>query len=482
MSRKIIDPFDTPENYVFSSEIEITGGVSRLVPQVIGAEAALYFKLDENDGLVAIDSSGNNRHGAFQGGFDENQWTTGKINSAIQGISTTNGFINIDQLLEYEYNESFSIGFWALFTSTATQSFVSKQKDTGVFEGFAINALSGKLRFVVRDIAFNVLAIETASIYNDGAWHYIVGTYDGSGLISGVNLYVDNSLDKVISSSATLTSSIKNDADFQVSGRDGNNLCLDAGTKIDEVAVYSRELTPAEIDFRWNGGAGTQEIPGASTSYPTTNPYLISKSTFSATEIISFFATIIKFGLDDIRFALIINNIDTWWDGFAWATSTDYSETNTPAEILANLSSLDLSQGLFVNYKAYFHSDDGSTTPELSSVEFNFDFFKGVIDAPNQCLVYGILYDDDNFPLSGIGITVTPSQATGVYNKGSVVCLETKQTTTDVNGYWDVSLTETDHMSGITYTFEFDCPGSVEKYVRKIPDFISINFSELVRY
>ena len=192
MAFKRTVPFENSENYDFDDEkIEIISllSLARLIPQVSGAEATMYAKLDENKGLVAIDSSGNGIHGAFQGGLDETNWTTGKINSAIVGISTTSGFINFDQLIEYERTDAFSLECWFNTTSTAAMSFISKQKFTGVLEGFAISCTGGKPRAVIRDTSSNVISIEAENAYNDGDWHHVVLTYDGSSNASGTKLY-----------------------------------------------------------------------------------------------------------------------------------------------------------------------------------------------------------------------------------------------------------------------------------------------------
>lgn len=478
MSRKVIDPFDNEDNYNFGSEIEVDVGESKLVAQVVGAEAALYAKLDENNGLVALDSSGNNRHGAFQGGYDENQWTPGKINSAIQGINITSGFINFDQLISFERTEAFSLECWIKFTTTSTQSLISKQKDSGAFEGFGMNMAAGKLRLVIRDANNNVNTVETVNTYNDDIWHHVVVTYDGNNIIGGLNVYVDNVLDRSVSSSAILSDTIINDADLQISGRDGNNICIDSTTSIDEVLIYDRELTTAEISFRWNGGAGTQTIPGASTAFPTNNPTLTSKSNFLATQIQAFDAVIVAAGSDEIRFVILINNVDMYWNGSIWAISTTFAESNTLAEIQANITTLDLGSGQPVNYKPYYHSNDGSSTPVLSEVEIDFDFFGSDVDNPNECIVFGKIFDEDGLPVENVAIKINSTCPVAVYDGESVISFSEKETITNSFGAWSISLIETTRMD-IKYDFEFIDGTTTQKFRRGVPDEITKNFSEL---
>lgn len=369
-------PIDNKNNYIYDdTKIQVLSGEAKLIAQVVGAEALLYFKLDEGDGLVAIDSSGNNNHGAFQGGYDENQWSTSikKLGaSALQGLTTTNGFINVDQRFEFERTEPFSLECWVKTTSTASMSIMSKQLYVSPFTGFGLNFLSGKVRLVIRD-ASNVLSIEYSILINDGNWHHIIMTYDGSSLITGCHLYVDNTENDTIIASTPLTGSILTSADFQVSGRDGNNNCIDSDTYIDEVLVYERALTPAEVSFRWNSGNGTQEIPGATTSYPTDNPNFESTATVKASQFNGIVATITATGSDEIRGIMKVNGVRKYWTGSQWDNSTGYSQSNTIAELNANASTL-LTSVANIGAELFLHSDDGTTTPILKDWYIDFDY------------------------------------------------------------------------------------------------------------
>jgi len=376
------------EHFFDSTKIEIISSVAKLKPILIGAEVYLYVKLDENQGLVARDSSGNQRDGAFQGGLDENDWTTGKINSAIEGIGTTGGFINFDGTCNFVKTQSFSIEFWLSFTSLATMAIVSKQKDSGVFHGYGVNLSSGKIRFVIRDDLSNVNSIESTNPINDGFFHHIVVTYDGSGDANGMKLYIDNVDDTNITNIAILNGTILNDANFQISGRDGNNITLDIGTIVDEVAVYDRELTPAEIAFRWNGGAGTQQIPGASTSFPIDNPTIISKNILQGTTINSIVLDTIITGSDTIKGVAQVNSQKLYHDGSNWVESDGtYLQSNTLSEINTNLATL-LTQPSDFNFIWFLHSNDGSTTPELNEQTINYDFEGQIIDDININTVF----------------------------------------------------------------------------------------------
>lgn len=383
--------FDNINNYVLDqNKIELNNSLIKLKATVIGAEAKLYAKLDDNKGLVAIDSSGNNNHGAFQGGYSENQWVAGKINSAINGLSTTSGFINFDKLVEYERTDAFSLECWMKTTSTATMTLIAKQINSNPFTGFAINMIAGKVRQVIRDSSSNVISKEHNVAINDNNWHHIVFTYDGSSIEAGCKLYIDNTQNNSVIATGTLTSTIKNTTNFQVSGREGNNNCIDPNTSIDEVVVYSRELTPAEIEIRWNNGNGTQIIPGASTSYPIDNPIVVPIGTTKVTNIISLAEDVQKTGNDDIRYSLNLDGTNYYYNGSIWTNSFGYNETNSILDINNNVGTLPIELSSEVNINIFLHSGDGSTTPELTKLSITYNSEEVVEPANNLISVQRI--------------------------------------------------------------------------------------------
>lgn len=396
MSNRAIFNFDNENNYNFdSTKIEFVGGVAKLKAIVVGTGAELYAKLDENQGLVAADSSGNARHGAFQGGYDENQWdASGKIGSCLQGLSLSSGFVNFNQLLSFDRANPFSLECWLKTTSSNSMTLLSKQSNVGNFPGIAITMSSAKPRLVIRDTTSGVLVLEHNSAINDGLWHHIVITYDGTSQISGCKLYVDNFQNNTVISAVALTSTIVTTADFQISGRDGNNNTIDASTFIDECLVYSRALSPAEINVRWNSGNGTQTVPGAGTSYPIDNPTISTKGTIRVTDLVSAGSTIVTSGNDVVKWVVVVNGTNKYWDGATWSISSGYAQSNTIVEVNSNISSLGLVGIEEIFLKRFLHSDDGTTTPEIINDYFDYNY-NPTFATLQIATVYGSIYDLD---------------------------------------------------------------------------------------
>jgi len=78
---------------------------------------------------------------------------------------------------------------------------------------------------------------------NDNAWHFLVGTYDGSQII----LYVD----KVAVANAAVTGNINQ---VSTSLKIGTGQSYTFNGIIDDVHLYNRALSAAEIAALYNGG------------------------------------------------------------------------------------------------------------------------------------------------------------------------------------------------------------------------------------
>jgi len=407
------------DNYNFdSNKIQFIGGVAKLLASTGTPEAYAYWEMDDNvNDLVFRDSSGNSRDGALQGGYDSNNKVPAKINNGLQGLITATGIINLGNIdFNFERTDSFSLEFWIKFTSGTVQTIISKQNSVAPFDGYGVNIQSGIIRFVIRDL-IDVIAIETVGTYNDDIFHHVVLTYNGNSQDTGMNIYVDNVIDKTVFVPGTLTGSIINTYNFQISGRDGNNNCILDTTILDEVVVYARELTAAEIAFRWNNGAGTQQLPGADTTFPTDNPNTLPKSGIQATSITGFTDVITETGLDSITYTILVTGVEKYWNGSAWVDSTGYPQTNSASVINANISSLALFGLNSINIKTYFHSEDGSTTPEQDSFTINYEIEP---DQPifTETIITGSLFD---IGASNPDTTITIRPVKYLYGTNSII-------------------------------------------------------------
>lgn len=194
-----------------------------------------YWNLDTNSWL---DSSGNANTLTY---FDSQVSTaTGKIGNSAS-FSGSN----------YLYKNSFSIttncsfSFW--FKSSASEGVdlgvgVINQESVTYFGGFRILSIDGIIHFQAPSTVFT----PGVSSFCDGTFHHAVGTADGST----IRIYIDG-IFKQENSDDLGEVSVQ---DMSI-GSYGDGLAQ-SGTQIDEVGVWNRALSQAEITSLYNAGAG----------------------------------------------------------------------------------------------------------------------------------------------------------------------------------------------------------------------------------
>jgi hypothetical protein len=473
-------PFATATNYNFDdTKIQVLSNTASLLPSTTSGTAYAYWKLDEGIGVVVNDTGGDaidpTRDGCLRLPFDTNSWvTTGKFTNGIEGDGS--GYITFPPYGVFERTDAFSIEFWVKFTSTSNQIFVSRQLNSGNFQGYGVQAVSGKLRTLLRDSLNNRITMETPNTYNNNALHHIIATYDGSSIYTGINMYVDNTLLSLTAlNTNTLTASFSSTADLQISGRDGSNNPLAAGTVINDVVIYERELTAVDVAFRWNNGDGSQEIPGTATSYPTDNPFIKPHINIQSTDIDSFTASITVSGSDEVTFTLDRSGTEIYHDGAGWTNSSGYTQSNTLSETASNISVLSMTATDTLNWKAYLHSDNGTTTPIIESVEIQYNF-SGLEEGDIQlCTVFGESKDSQGLVVSNT-ITVDLLKPIDKYDNIIVNQLQKNVVPDSLTGLWSINLAISDEMSNGQYIITMNNT----KFSFQVPNTTSVDIGALI--
>lgn len=96
------------------------------------------------------------------------------------------------------------------------------------------------------------------SALNDGLWHFVVGTYDGSNTIAGLKLYVDAAQPASTTSGVSLATDFNTAAPFTIGAIYNNGVNSYTSPykgKLNELFVYSGELSSSEITAFYNLGA-----------------------------------------------------------------------------------------------------------------------------------------------------------------------------------------------------------------------------------
>ena len=153
--------------------------------------------------------------------------------------------------------DSFSVSLWVKTLSDRDPDgyLVSQIDDTVDNRGWGFIQTAGQLRAVLyNNGGSDGIDVQTTNLNAlDGEWHHCVLTYDGSGLASGVSLYVDAVSGSINVLQDNLTGTIfENAAPLNLNSRqDGGSLSTGYYT---EVSIWSKELSGSEVSALYNGG------------------------------------------------------------------------------------------------------------------------------------------------------------------------------------------------------------------------------------
>lgn len=167
----------------------------------------------------------------------------------------------------FDRTDPFSIQAWVKFTSSSFmivggkfQMFSGGLPTDNFDRGYYLQVSSGKIGFFLTHryrenppgtvVEFDWLFVEsTTGGTNDGAWHHLVATYDGSSTHAGMKLYVDAVAKAKNNSGGPLTGTTLTTGGMQWSGRQavGGRGEFPYTGQSNDLAVYNKELSAAEV-------------------------------------------------------------------------------------------------------------------------------------------------------------------------------------------------------------------------------------------
>lgn len=201
-----------------------------------------WWKLDDASGTSAVDSSGNG-YAATLTGSPLPRWTNGLLAGAVwlDGVD----FQGYAQAPSITYGTNFSLAAWVLPDNLS----VAYRR---IFETrFAYNFYLGSGPEMTNALwIVNNPSIGTCKggQFTAGSWAHVCGTYDAA---SGQGILYFNGV-------AVNTNTFTAPTNGPWVGYIGSSYVHDSKWlgRIDDVRVYSRAITPAEVSTIYNGGSG----------------------------------------------------------------------------------------------------------------------------------------------------------------------------------------------------------------------------------
>jgi len=184
------------------------------------------------------------------------------LGSSFENLRSTeydgvDDFVSMGNVLNManDGTDAFSVSFWMKRNSFSFEMIVSKQLNSGSYNGFGVYINSGKLNFLLGSLISPSSSIQgkSTSTVVGSTWKNIIVTYDGSQDISGFNIYINGVSDTVVTVTNSTPTKVSNTTDFQLSGRDGTSLKY--GGLLDEVGFWlGTELTSVQASAIYNSG------------------------------------------------------------------------------------------------------------------------------------------------------------------------------------------------------------------------------------
>jgi hypothetical protein len=355
--------FTLVSNYNQSDSLAsiITGGQAFLIAN---NESLGYWKLNENSGTNASDSSPEGFHGNLTN-MDDSDWVTAKLGNGLS-MDGIDDFIDLGDILDFNNSDPFSVEFWIKTLDSNYAFIVAKKNTISPFKGWGVFLRSdGTISFIKQATSINRIYLASTSTIHNNLWRHIVITYEGNSAASGVKIYIDGSEDTTTITDDTLTLPTNSSVDLNFGSRNNGVDHFLLGT-LDEIIIYNHSVSSSQVSKRYNSGSGIDGI-----YYPTTTPSIHPQTGLCFGTAYNFTTDSVEPANTDIRFVISNDNGTNWnwFNGTDWTSSSEaWSQTNSASEINDHLSTFP--NGIFL-WKSFLRSTDGIYTPLLNSISFN---------------------------------------------------------------------------------------------------------------
>ena len=161
-------------------------------------------------------------------------------------------YINVGSpsILNFERTDAFSISAWVKRVGSGSyQSIVYKADNNSPYNGYTFyidNNNKVGFNITIDYSANNYFGKVCTSVLNTD-WNNVLITYNGNSNVSGLNIYINGSLQNVttVGTSSDLTGTLSNSIPLNIGAR--NNTDVFFNGQIDEVAIFDKALNAGQI-------------------------------------------------------------------------------------------------------------------------------------------------------------------------------------------------------------------------------------------
>lgn len=217
------------------------------------------------DDLLAYytaDNTPNDALGTYNGTLTNGAtYGTGIINQGFS-LDGVNDYVDFGNNLDFDGSTPFSISTWVKFDVLGNIEFLINKRDTtSSVRGYSLQKRN------TNEIEFQLvnhaqagqyrLAVYTSTQLTNNTFYHCVVTYDGNKNPNGVKIYLDSVSDTLVTRTNTLgNKTISNSGSLWFGNLAYQSLPLNG--LLDEIGIWSRELSASEVTELYNSGNGKQ--------------------------------------------------------------------------------------------------------------------------------------------------------------------------------------------------------------------------------
>lgn len=165
-------------------------------------------------------------------------------------------YINFGNILNTEYNEPVSWSFWFRRGATAGGDIIQKATSSNDYRGFNIGMSGSKPRWRLISSASTTNFIRKIgnTDINQGVWNFWVCTYDGSGNLNGLKIYINGVEETYSTSQGVLNNTIINNENLEFSRSTTFGALTPINGDLMYVAQYTSEISASDVTSLYNSG------------------------------------------------------------------------------------------------------------------------------------------------------------------------------------------------------------------------------------
>ena len=212
-----------------------------------------WWALDEGSGTLAQELVAGND------GTDASALSPAKVTGAVMNarqFDGASGVIRVPDLPKLDLGiNDLTLDAWVQTSSIAPLLGIVEKRQLSPDRGYALYLKQGKLALHLGDgSVINEYWASSASAINDNKWHHVAATVDRADGLAGTRLYVDGAL--IASFPGYPNTSTLTNAEKLVIGAQEPSLTPTGwfAGRIDEVEIFKRALSNAEIAKIWGAG------------------------------------------------------------------------------------------------------------------------------------------------------------------------------------------------------------------------------------